>query len=87
MFPGSAGNRAPFIHVRVAHKDFPALDTEMFFSDDQRNTNDPVFNSLNPEQRGIVTAKIWQRDAGDPDKGLAASWDISLNGINPYRHF
>jgi len=87
VFPGSVGTRAPFIHVHVVHKDFPTLDTEMFFADDRRNATDPVFSSLSSAQRSMVTAKVWLRDPSDPDKGLGASWDISLNGKNPWRHF
>jgi len=87
VFPGTAGGRAPYIHVHVVHKDFPTLETEMFFADDRRNAEDPVYSSLEPQQRSMVTAKVWERDVNDPDKGLAASWDISLNGKNLWRHF
>lgn len=86
-FPGAVSSRAPFIHVRVLHKDFPTLDTEMFFANDQRNSGDPVYTSLNDQQRSMVTAKVWQRDVNNPEMGLGASWDISLNGKNPYRRF
>jgi protocatechuate 3,4-dioxygenase beta subunit len=86
-FPGTVAGRAPFIHVRVVHKDFPALDTEMFFADDTRNSGDPVYSSLSPDQQKMLTAKVWQRDVNKPNMGLGVSWDISLNGKNPYRHF
>jgi len=87
VFPGAVQGRAPYIHFRIVHKDFPALDTEMFFADDTRNMGDPVYSSLAPSQRTMLTAKVWQRDVNNPEKGLGASWDISLNGKNPYRHF
>ena len=59
----------------------------MFFSGDNRNQSDPSLKALSPAQAAMVTAKVWQRDVNDPKKGLAANWDISLNGKNPYRHF
>lgn len=86
-FPGPVKGRAPYIHVHVIHKDFPTLETEMFFGDDKRNEDDPVYGSMSNEQRTMVTAKVWVRDVNDPDKGLGAAWDISLNGKNPYRRF
>src|SRR5262249_34525649 len=80
VFPGATQEgRAPYIHVQVRHKNFPKLDTEMFFANDQRNATDPVYSSLSPEHQQWVTAKVWQRDVNHPDKGLAANWDISLN--------
>jgi protocatechuate 3,4-dioxygenase beta subunit len=87
VFPGPNKGRAPYIHVHVIHKDFPSLNTEMFFGDDRRNMKDPVYSTMDDQQRTMVTAKVWQRDINDPEKGLGASWDISLNGKNPYRHF
>jgi len=87
VFPGPVKGRAPYIHVHVVHKDFPTLETEMFFGDDRRNADDPVYSSMSDLQRSMVTAKVWLRDVTDPEKGLGASWDISLNGKNPYRRF
>jgi protocatechuate 3,4-dioxygenase beta subunit len=87
IFPGTVNGRAPFIHVRVIHKDFPTLDTEMFFGQDRRNEADPVYSSLTSLEQQKLTAKVWERDVNDPEKGLGASWDISLNGKNPWRHF
>lgn len=87
IFPGAVAGRAPFIHVHVTRKDFPALDTEMFFSEDKRNNTDPVYTSLSPIQQTALTAKVWQRDVNNPDEGLAAAWDISLDGTNRWRHF
>lgn len=87
VFPGAPAGRAPFIHFRVVHKDFPTLNTEMFFADDRRNAGDPVYSSLSHSQRPLATARVWQRDANDPGKGLGAMWDIVLTGKNPWRHF
>lgn len=87
VFPGPVDGRAPFIRVHVTHKDLPGLDTEMFFAHDRRNATDPVYNGLSDPERSMVVAKIWERDTNNPDKGLAASWDISLHGTNPYRRF
>jgi len=87
VFPGTADGRAPLIHVRVSHTNFSGLDTAMFFGDDTRNGTDPLYSRLNAQERKMLTAKVWQRDVNDPKKGLGASWDISLDWKNPWRHF
>ncbi len=87
VFPGSKNDRAPHLHVHVIHPRFPTLDTEMFFSDDQRNDTDPKLKKLPADQHGLVTAKAWPVSESDPKKGLAAQWDITLKGKNAWRHF
>jgi protocatechuate 3,4-dioxygenase beta subunit len=87
LFPGTYDNRAPHIHFHVIAKDFPTLETEMFFADDRRNAADTSLAHLAPDLQQYVMAKVWQRDANDASKGLGAQWDITLQGKNRYRQF
>ena len=85
LFPGTYEERAPHIHVRVLHKDFKEFNTEMFFAGDRRNSDDKVFAKIAYDKQSLIAAKVWKRT--DQDGGIAAKWDITIAGKNPYRKF
>ena len=87
LFPGTKDGQAPHINVHVVHQSLGALDTEMFFEGDRHNADDPRLARMTEDQRKLLLAKVWPQDPHDPEKGLAAEWDISLKGKNPWRHF
>lgn len=87
VFPGLGKEAAPHIHVRVTRKNFPPLETEMYFGGDGRNEQEARFSELSQGQRETVTAKVWPRDPNAPEGDLYARWNITLAGKNRYRHY
>lgn len=87
VFPGLAGEEAPHIHVRITRKNFKPFETEMYFDGDARNLEEKRFAALSPEQQKSISAKVWPRDKNNPDKGLYARWNVTLEGKNRYRHY
>jgi len=86
VFPGPYGNNAPHIHVKVLHRDFATLNTEIYFAADQRNITDPKLKRLAPEVQSRLMATIFPRSS-NPDDGMNATFDITLKGLNKYRRF
>lgn len=84
VFPGPYGRRAPHIHLRVSHPDFPTIETEVFFAKDHRNEKDPNLKRFRKKLRDAVLADM--RNAG-PQGGMIASFDIVLSGKNKFRQF
>lgn len=87
LFPGLGKEAAPHIHVRVTHKNFKLLETEMYFGKDERNPAEERFTKLSPVQQDSITAKVWLRNEENPEAGINARWNITLPGKNRYRHY
>ncbi len=86
VFPGPYGNNAPHIHVKVLHRDFATLNTEIYFRGDQRNASDPKLRRLSPQVQDRLMATIFPR-SDNPDDGMNATFDITLKGANKFRRF
>lgn len=87
IFPGTYEKRAPHVHLRIAHKDFGVLATEMFFAGDQRNEGDKILKTLASDKRDRLMGEVGYLDANNPDAGLKVQYDIALKGKNPFRRF
>ena len=85
LFPGVYGKRAPHINFRIISKDVGNLDTQMFFAGDLRNSDDTEFTKIKYENQQLLLAKVWKRK--NKEDGIAAQWDITLDGKNKFRHY
>lgn len=87
VFPGIAKEEAPHIHVRITREHFKPFETEMYFAGDSRNMQEKRFAALSEDAQQSLSAKVWPRDPNDPEKGLYARWNVTLEGKNRYRHY
>ena len=87
VFPGPYANRAPHLHIRVTHEEFPTLYTEVFFEGDRRNDRDPKLRAMkgNLKSRLLAVVNDLPHYPGQPS--LLAHYDIVLRGKNKFEQF
>ena len=85
LFPGVYKNRSPHINFRIISKDVGELNTEMFFAGDLRNGEDKELAKIPYDKQQLLLAKVWKRR--HKQDGIAAQWDITLDGKNKFRHY
>lgn len=59
VFPGYYNDRAPHIHMRLTHIQHGQIETEVFFQNHERNTNDPKYRKLSKKEQGLVTGMTY----------------------------
>jgi protocatechuate 3,4-dioxygenase beta subunit len=81
LFPGPVKNTAPAIHIRVKAPQMRVFETILFFENDARNADDPVYRQLSQEKREGVTLRM-NPLSGQP--GYAGLIDLVLPGEEKY---
>ena len=81
LFPGPVGSSAPAIHIRVKAPQMEPFETVLFFENDARNDEDPIYKKLSPQTREGVTLRM-NPLSGQP--GFAGLIDIVLSGEEKY---
>lgn len=57
VFPGAANeDEAPYVNLRVAHRDVEELHTRMYFPEQPRNLVDTTLRDMSEEERDAVTS-------------------------------
>lgn len=79
VFPGYYNNRAPHLHVRIEHRTYGTIETEIFFENHPRNAKDPKYKKLTKNQQKTVTAKVFFVDRLNKDAGKKARFDVTYN--------
>lgn len=87
VFPGPYGRRAPHVHIRVTHEDFPTLFTEVFFEGDRRNDRDPKLQAMKGDLRHRLLAVVNDLPHYPGQPSLVAHYDIVLRGRNKFEQF
>jgi protocatechuate 3,4-dioxygenase beta subunit len=85
VFPGVNGNRAPHLHLRITHDEFPPITTEVFFAQDRRNANDYKLRRFRDKLKERVTARMMQAPGGSG--ALVALFDVILKGKSRFQQF
>jgi len=87
VFPGPYSNRAPHIHIKVTHPEFPTLYTEVFFEGDRRNSNDPRLRSMGGDLPSRLQAKMTDLPYRFGEPALLSHFDVVLRGRSKYQRF
>lgn len=87
IFPGFYDDRAPHINVIITHKKFGIIETEIYFKDNPRNENDPIYMSYPEEDRKMLTAEVKYVDPNNITKGKIAEFDIVMDGLQQYKRY
>lgn len=87
LFPGANASTAPKMHLRVRHPDLQDVYTTAFFRGDQRNNKDGQFRAYRSESQALLLADVMYRNPNMPSAGLEATFNITLQGVNPHRRY
>jgi protocatechuate 3,4-dioxygenase beta subunit len=87
LFPGRYQERAPHINLRVTHPDTKQLYVDMYFAGDARNLEDRFYDNVPEQLRNRIEADVEMVLPDDPNAGLLATFDITVKGHDPFRHF
>ncbi|WP_262998221.1 protocatechuate 3,4-dioxygenase [Anaplasma capra] len=63
VIPGKHMGRSPRVHFLLKHKDFPELQTEMFFEGFAGNSEDPNLSRIPATMRKLLTARLANQDS------------------------
>lgn len=74
--------RAPQLNIKIKAPDLPEFSTVLFFENDARNYEDPVYKKLSIERRRTVTMYT-----GGQEEDVNASIDLVLSGSARYRSY
>jgi protocatechuate 3,4-dioxygenase, beta subunit len=85
LFPSPYSQRAPHLHLRIAHPDHPTLQTEVFFENDQRNDADSTLNAVSADLRPRLMATV--KESGTNPGALEARFDIVLMGKSRFKTY
>lgn len=66
-YPG----RTPHIHVRLRHRSFGELTSQLFVAGDPANARDFIYRSLSEAERGDVDMRLQSAPAGAPTRWVA----------------
>ncbi len=87
IFPGFYDDRAPHINIIIAHKKFGIIETEIYFKDNPKNTNDPIYMSYPEDDRKMLTADMKYIDSNNVTKGKIAEFNIVMDGLQQYKRY
>lgn len=87
IFPGFYDDRAPHINVIIAHKKFGLIETEIYFKDNPKNIDDPIYMSYPEEDRKMLTASVEYVDPEDLSKGKKITFNVVMDGIHQYKRY
>lgn len=88
IFPGYYDDRAPYINILIKHPLLPGdFQTKMFFPGNPRNIYDPIFLSLGPLQRSLVSPKIMLINKDNPSDGKVALFNIKIDWLHPHKTY
>lgn len=65
-YPG----RTPHIHVRLRHRSFGELTSQLFVAGEPDNERDVLYRSLSPAHRALVDMRLQRATAGAPTRWL-----------------
>lgn len=87
LFPGGYGRNAPHVNLSITHPDFSSLTTTMYFRGDRRNGSDPRYTAIKRDSQALLLADVTFQQAGNPEAGLKADFDIVLKGSDEFRSY
>ncbi len=87
IFPGFYDDRAPHINVIIAHKKFGLIETEIYFKDNPKNIDDPIYMSYPEEDRKMLTADIRYVDRNNITRGKIAEFNVVMDGLQQYKRY
>lgn len=87
IFPGGYEDRAPHLNMKVVHRDFEDLNTQIFFAHHPRNQQDPVLNRLTPDKRELLLLSGEPLDAAYKLQGRRYELTITLDGENRFQRY
>lgn len=87
IFPGFYDDRAPHINIIIAHKKFGIIETEIYFKDNPKNANDPIYMSYPEDDRQMLTADMKYIDSNNVAKGKIAEFNIVMDGLQQYKRY
>lgn len=87
IFPGFYDDRAPHINVIIAHKKFGLIETEIYFKDNPKNIDDPIYISYPEEDRKMLTADIRYVDRNNITRGKIAEFNVVMDGLQQYKRY
>ncbi len=79
ILPGGVGNRAPNITITIFSDGISRIVTQMFFADDPRNADDPLFSALGADEQ---TRLIARHDGRTANGAEVYCFDIVMAGPN-----
>ena len=88
--PAEYQDRVPHINVKITHTDFPTMQTQIFFSDnDSVNHTDKILNTISADFQHLLIANLVKhtRDASSEYKEKHYRFDITFSNNTPYKRY
>ncbi len=84
IIPGIYGERAPHIHLKVNHKRFPTLETEIFLQNHPKNSQDKKFSSIKETMQKLLICNFKNTEENQIPTCI---FNIRLNGIDTKKKY